>query len=90
MRAEYIKYCSSARKNPKHSDVVYLDHTLFRKLENVIVYKTIRPVRVKGYSKVTDIRTLKYTPEGEIFDKERFSADWSRLPQRKINITNEG
>lgn len=51
-----------------------------------MTYKSIRPGRVKGDSQVTDIRALKYTPEGVIFYRERFGDNWPLLPQRKTTI----
>uniref|UniRef100_A0A034WBB7 Uncharacterized protein n=1 Tax=Bactrocera dorsalis TaxID=27457 RepID=A0A034WBB7_BACDO len=81
--ADYIGLCKGARKKPEPYDVTYLDHTFFKSFKNVSFFKTIRPGRGTGDSKVTDIRALKYTPDGEIFFKLRFPHEWKILPQRK-------
>lgn len=81
--ADYIGLCKDARKKPEPYDVVYIDHTFFKSFKKVSFFKTIRPGRDTGDSKVTDIRALKYTPDGEIFYKLRFPNAWNILPQRK-------
>lgn len=81
--AEYAKYCKIARKNPRPYSVKYLDHTFFKTFSEVMAFKSIRPGRVKGDLKVTEIKSLKYTPQGEIFYKVKFSDPWLILPQRK-------
>ena len=82
--AEYIGICKSARKKPEPYDVMYLDHTFFKTFKNIRFLKSIRPGHGKGDAKVTDIRGMKYTLNGEVFFKLRFPDDWSTLPQ-KIN-----
>lgn len=80
--AEYIGICKGARKNPEPYDVTYLDHSFFKTFKNVKFIKNIRPGRGKGDAKVTDIRGIKYTPNGEIYFKLRFPDPWEVLPQR--------
>lgn len=82
--AEYSAICKAARKKPEPYDVTYLDHSFFKKFNNVQFCKNIRPGRGKGDSKVTDIRGIQYTPNGEINFKLRFPDEWKNLPQ-KIN-----
>ncbi|CAH1108112.1 unnamed protein product [Psylliodes chrysocephalus] len=69
--------------NPTPFNVKYLDHTFFKSFKNVKMVKSIRPGGKPGAAKVNDIRGLKYTPEGEIFDKLRLSEEWTILPQRR-------
>lgn len=80
--AEYIGICKAARKKPMPYDVTYLTHDFFKKFNNIEFCKSIRPGRIKGDAKVTDIRALKYTPNREIFFKLRFTTLWKILPQR--------
>lgn len=56
--AEYIGICKTARKKPEPYDVTYLDFSFFKNFNTVQFYKSIRPGRGKGDSKVTDIRIL--------------------------------
>lgn len=63
--------------------MTYLNHTVFKSFDEVIFFKSIRPGRGIGDAKVTDIRALQYTPNGEIYFKLRFTDDWKILPQRK-------
>lgn len=81
--AEYITICKSARKHPRPYDVTYLNHSFFKSFNDVGFFKSIRPGRGKGDPKVTDMKALRYTPDGNIFFKLRFTEDWTVLPQRK-------
>lgn len=81
--ADYVEVCQKARKKPSPYKVKYLSHDFFRKFVGIDFYKSIRPGKTKGDHKVTDIRALKYTPEGEIFYKIEFSDEWTSIPQRK-------
>lgn len=83
--AEYISICRSARKTPRRYDVTYLNHTFFKSFDEVNFLKSIRPGpgRGKGDAKVTDIRALQYTANGDVFFKLRFTDEWKILPQRK-------
>lgn len=81
--AEYISICRSARKKPRPYDVTYLNHTFFKRFDEVNFFKSIRPGRWKGDAKVTDIRALQYTPNGDVFFKLRFTDEWKILSQTK-------
>lgn len=63
---------------------MYLEHSFFKKFCDVQYYKNIRPGQGKGDYKVTDIRGMQYTPNGEINYKIRFPHKWQNLPQ-KVN-----
>ena len=39
--AEYISTCKSARKTPKQYDIRYLEHTFFKKFDDIMAYKSI-------------------------------------------------
>jgi hypothetical protein len=53
-------------------------------------YSSIRPGKVKNDPVVTDIRALKYLPNGDIECKLDFDDDWKKLPQRKnLKVNNE-
>lgn len=80
--ADYIGICKSARKIPEAYNVSYLSHDFFKTFSNVQFCKNIRPGRGKGDAKVTDIRGLKYIPNGDICYKLRFNDNWRLLPQR--------
>lgn len=41
------------------------------------------PVKKKGEPKITNIRALKYTPDGNIKVKLNFKKEYFSLPQRK-------
>ncbi|KAF9413706.1 hypothetical protein HW555_008152 [Spodoptera exigua] len=41
------------------------------------------PSKVSSDPKVTDIKALRYTPDGDVFFKLRFTEEWAVLPQRK-------
>ena len=73
--AEHIFICRSARKNPTPYDVTYLHHTFFKSFDEVNFFKSIRPGRGKGDAEVTDIRALRYTPNGDVFFKLRFTDE---------------
>jgi hypothetical protein len=81
--ADYVPICQKARKKPAPYQVKYLTHDFFLNFDPIQRYKTIRPGRGKGDLKVTDIRALRYTPEGEIYYKASFVDEWKRIPQRK-------
>lgn len=91
--AEYITFCKKARK-AKPYNVEYLTYSYFKNFKDVAFYKSIRPGKMKGDPKVTDIRGLKYMPSGEISYKLNFSDAYKPLNQRKFantpvkNLTN--
>ncbi len=75
-----------AAKMARHSNpyyVEYLHHEFFRSFENLTYYKSIRPGSKKGDPVVTDLRALKYCPNGTIKYKLQYSDEWSELPQRR-------
>lgn len=83
--ADYISIIESARNNPYY--VQYLEHDFFKAFGQLTSYKSIRPGRMAGDPKVTDIRALMYSPSGNISYKLRFTEPWALLPQRKGDFT---
>lgn len=82
--ADYVAICTKARKNPKPYSVKYLDHKFFKDYSKAVVYKTIRPGKLTGDPKVTDIKSLKYCTDG-IFYKLDFKEAYLPLPVRKCH-----
>lgn len=54
----------ACRKHPYK--VHYVDHTFFKNFDELCYYPSIRPGSGVGSAMVTDIRVLKYLPEGRI------------------------
>lgn len=85
--ADYVNIAKTAcSKNPYH--VQYLDHTFFKNFDNMKTYKSIRPGKKTGDPVVTDLRQLKYLPEGQILYRLGFTDkhDEKPLPVRvKLN-----
>lgn len=79
--ADYVQVFQTACNKP--FDVMYLEHNFFKNFSSLSCYKSIRPGRTTGDSKVTDIRALMYSPSGCISYKLRFGDPWTLLPQRK-------
>lgn len=83
--ADYINICAKARRIPKPYSVHYLEHYYFKNLTSLLFFPTIRPGKKVGDAVVTDIRALKYTPDGNIFYKLRFPDEWYLLNVRRNN-----
>ncbi|KAJ8877398.1 hypothetical protein PR048_021852 [Dryococelus australis] len=73
--ADYVHACRSARNNPHPYGVKYVNHEYFKQFNQHLLYTTIRPGRKAGEPTVTDLRTLRYCPDGNIFYKLRFSEN---------------
>ncbi|KAK9745449.1 hypothetical protein QE152_g6956 [Popillia japonica] len=88
--SEYISVIREARSNPTPLDVCYLTYKDFLNYDDKtsFIYNSIRPGRVPYDPVVTNLRALKYTPEGRIFYKIDFDDDYKELPHRPkaINI----
>ncbi|CAG9840734.1 unnamed protein product [Diabrotica balteata] len=79
--AEYISIVKNSRKLPVPYVVKYLEHTFFKKFEEIQFFKSIRPGSSKGDPKVTDIRALSYESNGSILYKTFYKDKWQPLPQ---------
>ncbi|KAF4525377.1 hypothetical protein B566_EDAN013228 [Ephemera danica] len=60
----------------------------FFNFEKVNFYSSIRPGHKAGDPTVTNLRALKYTPDGLIQYKLRFSDDWQDMPHKVENPRN--
>lgn len=80
--ADYVAVCKRARKSPKPYDVTYLTHGFFKNFSSLGYVRSIRPGKKPGEPTVTDLRALKYNPNGSIQYKLRFTEDWKDLPTR--------
>uniref|UniRef100_A0A6P7G4L6 Uncharacterized protein LOC114335877 n=1 Tax=Diabrotica virgifera virgifera TaxID=50390 RepID=A0A6P7G4L6_DIAVI len=77
---DYMQICKRARKeNP--FVVTRLYHDFFKDFRAVNYVSSIRPGKKKGDAVVTDIRAIKYSPQG-IHYKLRFGENWIELPCR--------
>lgn len=78
MPADYIQIVKDARRNPKPLDVEYLSYDYFLNYDDheMMRFNSIRPPK----SKVVDIRSLKYLPNGQILYKIRYNDDYEDLP----------
>lgn len=82
--SEYISVIRESRKKPTPLDVCYLTHEDFLNFDekHSFIYNSIRPGRGVNDPTVTELRALKYTPDGKIFYKINFDSDYEELPQR--------
>lgn len=85
--ADYVYIAKTACKIRPYY-VQYLYHTFFKNVEQALKFhKSIRPGKRTGDPTVTNIRALKYTPDGTIEYKIRHSTvEWSPLPTRTKNV----
>lgn len=81
--AEYINVCEEARIHPRPYNVKYLTYDYFCSFKNLLFYKSIRPGKKSEEPTVTDLRAIKYNPNGQIYYKLKFSDSWSILLQKK-------
>lgn len=82
--SQYAQIIREARKKPFPFDVKYLTHEFFLKYDdkNNIRYESIRPGKIKSDPTVSDLRCLKYSPDGTIHYKISFEDEFKILPQR--------
>ena len=74
--SDYVKVIKSARKQPEPYQVKYLDHTFFSNYKDFGNLKSIKPGKKATAPNVTNLRALKYTPDGSMFFKTSFADDW--------------
>ena len=83
--ADYVNIMKTAR-NPPY-DVKYLEHNFFKDYSDIGPYKSLRPGSKVGDPKVTDLRCLKYLPNGDIMYKVNYQDEWQELPMpRNIQL----
>lgn len=85
--ADYVGICMQAREKPRPYQVYYLDHGFFKNFKKLQFLTSLRPGKKVGDPLVTDIRALKYSPDGCLFYKLRHPEDYLdfeyRLPRNK-------
>lgn len=66
--SDYLRITKEARTNPCPYNVFEVDHTFVKYFgqNKPLIYKSIRPGKRKGDFKVTQIRALRYVPNGTI------------------------
>lgn len=80
--AGYVEACKTARINPFPYNVFQLDHIAFKKYSSQPYFSSIRPGNKVGDPQVTDIRCLKYGPDGSIKFKLSYSEKYQLFPRR--------
>jgi hypothetical protein len=80
--SNYVELFRFARAKQPY-DVMYLDHTFFGDFSSLKYYDNIRPGNKVGDPVVTDIRCLRYLPEGLIQYKLSFDDEFNDLPKRR-------
>ena len=86
--ANYVEVFKQARQQPY--DVKYVDHNFFMDFAGLKSYDTIRPGSRVGDPVVTDIRCLRYFPEGLIKYKLLYSDEFSEVPKKRNAPTPTG
>lgn len=87
--SDYKTVTEEARAKPFPYESSYLRHTFFKNyaIKENLSYKSIRPGSKVNDPTVTDLRSIKYTPNGEIEYKLNFGSDYAPLPQRHTKFT---
>jgi len=79
--ADYVYVLRTTRTSHPY-EVKYLDYTFFKDFSGVKYYQSIRPGNKVGDPQVTNIKSLRYTPEGRLLFKLEMDDDWEQLPRR--------
>lgn len=90
MPSQYSQYSKEARKKPFPYRSVYLDFQFFRDFSDkrTMIYESIRPGKRTGDPKVTNLRALKYNPDGTIEFKVNFDDEYQLLPVRQMRYVH--
>ncbi|KAF4528076.1 hypothetical protein B566_EDAN014609 [Ephemera danica] len=85
---DYVDITSQARKDPKPYDVTKVDHTFFRdfRVKERQFYKSLKP---NAQKKVTDVVAIKYSPEGKMFTKTKFTSEWEAVPGPRLPVRTD-
>lgn len=78
----YVDLFKTARLTPKPYEVLYLDHTFWKKISNFNFYSSIRPGNQSGDPTVHDLRCIKYNPDLSLEYKVDYKMPWTLLPRR--------
>ena len=77
--ADYVDVITAARKLPEPYQVKYLSYNFFKDYTKVGNLKSIRPGTRAGDPTVSNLRALKYSPNGELWFKLRHTDTWTTL-----------
>lgn len=81
--ADYISVCLNARRNPRPYYVKYLGFDFFKDFEKNKLLNSIRPGYKVGDPVVTDLRCIKYNPDGRLQYKLKHTDEFTDLQQRR-------
>lgn len=89
--SEFISVIQEARKKPFPLEVEYVSHEFFKKYDDkrIMRYDSIRPGKVKNDPTVSDLRALKYLPDGTILYKTDYKEEYKVLPQRSKPVSTD-
>ncbi|KAK6166780.1 hypothetical protein SNE40_023402 [Patella caerulea] len=79
--ADYVNVMKNVRVSKPYK-VNYLDNTFFKDFSQLNYYTSIRPGIKPGDLCVTDLRVLKYNPDGTIQYKTRYTEDYMDFPRK--------
>nr|CAH7749724.1 unnamed protein product [Callosobruchus chinensis] len=82
--ADYVAICRNAHRNPRPYTIYYLEHGFFKNFSKLTFVKSLRPGKKVGDPQVTDIRALRYSPDGSIAYKLRHSEEYQELSFNRI------
>lgn len=80
--AGYFEVCKTARIKPQPYKVEQLDHTFFKRYNDLKLLTSIRPGTKKGDPLVTDLRCIQYKPDCTIQVKLNHQDQYLDLPRR--------
>lgn len=80
--ADYVDIVKKSRKRPEPYRVEYLEHDFFRNFSSIQYVPSIRSGKKAGDPTVTDLRALRYNPDGTIQFKLRHTENWQLLTIR--------
>ena len=79
----YVDFIKEARLGTPY-EIQYIDHTFFKDFSGLNYYPSIRPGSGPGSAVVTDVRILKYLPEGTLQFKVHYSDNiFSDIPRAR-------
>ncbi len=80
--SDYVDICKSARKTTHGYNVTAMKFDDFLDFSQNRSYRSIRPGTKKTDPHVTDIRQMKYNPDGTLSYKLNHESDWIPFPRR--------
>lgn len=85
---DYISICKEARSDPFPYDVKYMKYSDFKDYSEAktMMYPSIRPGLKTGDPTVTDLKQIRYEPNGSILYKLNHDEEWHPLPRKAKNV----